>query len=292
MDYGCHSMVNKITDVLIKHPKDAFISQDHLDKNWEKFNYVDVPDYEESLKEYSKFEEILKDNVDRVHYLPQDNRTGLDSIYAHDPLKVTSKGAIYFPMGKESRSREREATEDFLKENGVPTLGHVESPGKMEGGDVVWIDDKTVAIGLGYRTNAEGIRQFKELTKDFIDEYIIVPLPHADGEDECLHLMSLISLVDDDLAVVYSKYMPVQFRNYLIDRGIELLEVDDDEYDILGSNALALAPRNVVIIDGVPKITQKLKDAGCTVHTYEGKNISFYGTGGPTCLTHPIARET
>ena len=170
MDYGCQSMVKKIESILIKRPQQAFISQENLDKTWEEFKYFGCPDYETVLKEYEVFEKYITD---------QDDRTGLDSIYTHDPLKITNKGAIYFPMGKVLRGREWEATKEFLEGIGIPTLGRIEPPGKMEGGDVLWIDEKTVAIGRGYRTNDEGIRQFKELTKDIIDDYIIVPMPHG-----------------------------------------------------------------------------------------------------------------
>lgn len=290
MKYGCQSMVGKIESILLKRPTEAFISQENLNKTYEEFCYFGCPDYEKTLIEYEKFENIIKNNVENVYYLPQDDRTGLDSIYTHDPLKVTKKGAIYFPMGKQLRSKEFHATEEFLKGIGVPTLGHIVSPGKMEGGDVVWLNEKTVAIGRGYRTNDEGIRQFKELVKDFVDEVIVVPMPHGDGVDACLHLMSIISMVADDLAVVYSKYMPVFFRELLIERGIKLVEVNDKEYDYLGSNVLALAPRVCVLLEGNPEIKQKLTDEGCTVYTYEGHEMSYRGTGGPTCLTCPVTR--
>lgn len=290
MDFGCQSMVGKIESILIKRPSEAFISQEHLNQNYEKFCYFGCPDYEKAVSEYEKFKKIIKDNVENVYYLPQDERAGLDSIYTHDPLKVTSKGAIYFPMGKELRSKEFLATEEYLKSIGIPTLGYIEKPGKMEGGDIVWLDEKTVAIGRGYRTNDEGIRQFKELVKDIVDEVIVVPMPHGEGESCCLHLMSIISMVDKDLAVVYSKYMPVFFRELLLERGMKLVEVNDKEYDYLGSNVLALAPRVCVVIDGNPEITQSLRNEGCTVYTYEGHEMSFRGTGGPTCLTHPITR--
>lgn len=283
-------MVGKIESILIKKPEQAFISQENLDRTWEEFKYFGCPDYEKVLDEYAVFEKYIKDNVENVYYLPQDDRTGLDSIYTHDPLKVTKKGAVYFPMGKKLRGREWEATKEFLEEKGIPTLGEIKAPGKMEGGDVLWIDEKTVAIGRGYRTNDEGIRQFKELTEDIIDEYIIVPMPHGEGEDACLHLMSIISFVDVDKAVVYSKYMPVFFREYLIDRGITLIEADDDEYDYLGTNLLALEPGKVILIKGCPKIEGKLKDMGIEVMTYEGKELSYRGTGGPTCLTCPLLR--
>ena len=291
MKYGCQSMVGKIESILIKHPKQAFISQKNLDQTWEAFKYFGCPDYEKVLEEYAVFEKIIKDNVENLFYLPQDERTGLDSIYTHDPLKITKKGAIYFPMGKVLRGKEYQATREFLEGIGIPTLGMIEAPGKMEGGDVLWIDEKTVAIGRGYRTNDEGIRQFRELTKDVVDEYIIVPMPHGDGEDCCLHLMSIISFVDTDKAVVYSKYMPVFFREYLLERGIQLIECNDEEYDYLGSNLLALEPGKCVLIAGCPDIQKKLEDAGVTVLTYEGKEMSYRGTGGPTCLTCPLTRR-
>lgn len=290
MNYGCQSMTGKVEAILIKRPEEAFISQKNLDENWEKFKYFGCPDYEKTLEEYDAFEKFIKENVPNVYYLKQDDRAGLDSIYTHDPLKVTKKGAIYFPMGKDVRGREREATREYLESLGIPTLGEIKAPGKMEGGDVLWIDEKTVAIGRGYRTNDEGIRQFKELTKDIIDEYIIVPMPHGDGEECCLHLMSIISFVDTDKAVVYSKYMPVFFREYLIDRGIQLIECGDEEYDYLGTNVLCVAPGKCITIAGNPDITQKMRDAGIDVTTYEGKEMSYRGTGGPTCLTCPLYR--
>jgi len=290
MKYGCQSMIGKIESILLKKPEQAFISQENLNNTWEEYKYFGCPDYETVLKEYAVFEKYITDNVPNVYYLPEDDRTGLDSIYTHDPLKITRKGAIYFPMGKKLRGQEWKATKACLESIGVPTLGVIEAPGKMEGGDVLWIDEETVAIGRGYRTNDEGIRQFKELTGDIIRDYIIVPMPHGEGEDACLHLMSIISFVDTDKAVVYSKYMPVFFREYLLERGFQLIEADDDEYDYLGTNLLALEPGKCILIKGCPKIQKKLEDAGVEVMTYEGKELSCRGTGGPTCLTCPITR--
>lgn len=291
MNYGCQSMVKKIDTILIKRPESAYISQENLSANWEAFKYFGCPDFEKAKKEYDNFEAIIRANVPHVYTLPYDGRAGLDSIYTHDPVKITEKGAIYFPMGKELRSKEFLATEEFLKSQGVPTLGYIQPPGKMEGGDVLWIDERTVAIGLGYRTNQEGIRQFKELTKGLVDEYIIVPMPYADGPEACLHLMSIVSFVDTDKAVVYSKYMPVFFRNYLLEKGFELIECGDQEYDYLGTNLLALEPKKCVLIQGCPEIQKKLEEKGIEVLTYEGQEISYKGTGGPTCLTCPVCRK-
>lgn len=290
MKYGCQSMIGKIGAVLIKRPEAAFVSQKNLEATWEEYKFFGCPDYETVLEEYDEFESFLKKHIEQIHYLPYDARTGLDSIYTHDPLKITKNGAIYFPMGKKVRGQEFLATKAYLESIGIPTLGEIKAPGKMEGGDVLWIDEKTVAIGRGYRTNEEGIRQFKELTKDVIEEYIIVPMPHGEGEDCCLHLMSLISFVDTDKAVVYSKYMPVFFREYLMDRGFQLIECSDKEYDYLGSNLLALEPGKCILIKGCEEIKEKLEQVGVTIYTYEGAELSYRGTGGPTCLTCPLVR--
>jgi len=290
MNYGCHSMIGKIDTVLLKKPENAFIDQEHLDTHWQAFAYFGPPDYGKTLEEYDAFERIIQDHVPNVHYLPKEESVGLDSIYTHDPLKVTRRGAIYFPMGKELRNGEGTATRRYLESLDIPTLGVIRSPGKMEGGDVVWLDDETVAIGRGYRTNDEGIRQFRELTQDFIKEYVIVPMPHAGGPEACLHLMSIISLIDSDKACVYSEYMPVFFREYLIDKGFQLIECGKEEYELLGSNVLCLAPGVCLMIEGCPKIKADMEQAGVTVYTYPGQELSYKGTGGPTCLTCPILR--
>ena len=290
MQYGCHSMIGKIDTVLLKKPEDAFIDQEHLNAHWEEFVYYGAPDYKKTLEEFKAFEEIIRMHVPNVHYLPKAEGVGLDSIYTHDPLKVTKKGAIYFPMGKVLRGGEGSATRAFLEAHDVPTLGVIRAPGKMEGGDVVWLDDETVAIGRGYRTNDEGIRQFQELTRDFIKNYIIVPMPHAGGPEACLHLMSIISLIDTNKACVYSEYMPVFFREYLIEKGFQLIECGKEEYDALGSNVLCLAPGVCIMIEGCPEVKEKMEQAGVTVYTYPGQELSFKGTGGPTCLTCPVCR--
>lgn len=290
MFQGSQSMVKKMKTVIIKHPHQAFISQEHLDQSWKTFNYTDRPDWDRALHEYAKFESILREHVENVLHLPQSDKTGLDSIYAHDPVKFTSKGAIILKSGKELRQGEAEVYKAFLEENNIPILGQLTGDALSDGGDLVWLDDKTLAIGHGFRTNEAAIAQITEMVKDFTDEIIVVQLPYDRGPAECLHLMSIISMVDHDLAVVYSKLMPVFFRQLLIDRGIQLIEVTDPEYDNLGSNILALAPRVCMVVAGNPITKQRLLDAGATVYEYEGEEISYKGTGGPTCLTSPVER--
>ncbi|MEB2298163.1 amidinotransferase [Lysinibacillus xylanilyticus] len=287
----CSSMYAPLRHVIVKHPKDAFRNQEHLSDEWKTFNYLSEPSYNEALKEYAKFMSILEKYVEKIDFLPESEEVGLDSLYAHDPVKFTPNGAIILKSGKKSRQPEAAVYKGFLQEKGIPVIGELTGEAVSDGGDIVWLDDRTLVVGRGYRTNDEAIRQLKDMTRDVVDEFIVVQLPHDLGEAECLHLMSFISMVDKDLAVVHSRLMPVFFRQLLIDRGIQLIEVPKDEYDALGCNVLALAPRVCLIPNGNPMTKQQLLHAGVTVYEYKGNEISIKGTGGPTCLTCPVVRE-
>lgn len=291
MKFGSQSEVNRIKHLLLKHSRDAFLSQENIRTQWKELNYSSPPDYERAVEEYDEFVRLLERFIPEIHFLPADDRTGLDSIYVHDSLVITDKGALLCRMGKEKRQGEPPATEEFLKELGIPILGSVFGEGRLEGGDVVWIDAHTIAVGLGYRTNEEGVRQLKELTADSVDEYVMVPLPHWEGPEDVMHLMSLISPVRRDLAVVYPRLLPVPFREWLLRRGIRLLEVPDSEFETMGCNVLAVAPGECIMISGNPQTKRLLEEAGVQVYEYEGEEISRKGAGGPTCLTRPLLRE-
>lgn len=284
------SMFKKLNSVIIKHPKDAFLNQEHLNKEWKRYNYISEPDFIKAEQEYEQFLSILNKHVEKIEFLPSSESVGLDSLYAHDPVKFTKKGAIILKSGKKLRQPEAEAYKNFLIEKKIPILGELTGEAVADGGDLVWLDDRTLLIGRGYRTNDEAIEQIMEMTKDLVDDCIVVQLPHDQGEDECLHLMSFISIVDEDLAVVYSRLMPVFLRQLLIKRGYQLIEVPDEEYHKLGCNVLALAPRVCVMVSGSPSTKEKLEEAGAMVYEYEGNEISYLGTGGPTCLTCPVVR--
>jgi len=283
-------MYAPLKHVIVKDPKDAFRSQTHLSEEWKTFNYLSEPDYEEALSEYAEFIGILGKYVETIEYLPIADEVGLDSLYAHDPVKFTPNGAIILKSGKKLRQPEAAVYKDFLRQKGIPIIRELTGEAVSDGGDIVWLDDRTLVVGRGYRTNDEAIRQLKEMTADMVDEFIVVQLTHDLGEAECLHLMSFISMVDRDLAVVHSRLMPVFFRQLLIERGIQLVEVPKDEYDSLGCNVLALAPRVCVIPQGNKETKQQLLDAGATVYEYKGDEITVKGTGGPTCLTCPVVR--
>jgi N-dimethylarginine dimethylaminohydrolase len=193
-------------------------------------------------------------------------------------------------MGKRLRANEPAAQGAAFRQLGIPVVGAIAEPGCLEGGDVIWLDDRTVAVGRGYRTNDEGIRQFRALLGDSIDELIVVPLPHWRGPGDVLHLMSLVSPVDRDLAVVYSPLLPVPFRERLLELGCTFVEVPDEEFDSMGTNVLALAPRHCVMLKGNPRTRTALERTGATVVEYKGDEISVKGAGGPTCLTRPLVR--
>ena len=193
-------------------------------------------------------------------------------------------------MGKKERSTEPDEIDHYFRSIGIPIIGRIESPGKLEGGDIVWIDERTVAVGEGYRSNSEGIRQFTQILGDHVDEVISVALPYWTGPKDCLHLMSNVSPIDQQLFLVYSRLLPVPFRKYLLDRNIQLIEVPDEEYYSMGCNVLAMARRKVIMIKGNPITKGRLEDEGVEVSTYNGSEISLKGAGGPTCLTRPLLR--
>jgi N-dimethylarginine dimethylaminohydrolase len=274
--------------MLLKHPREAFAGQQKVDEQWGPLHYLGRPDYGRALAEYEAFAGLLQGFGMEIAYLPADD-TSLDSIYTHDPLIVADLGAVLGNMGKAARVPEPEAAGRYLEGMGVPVLGRIAGQGRLEGGDVLWVDERTLAVGQGYRTNAEGIRQLGEILGDSV-EIVPVPLPHWTGPDDCLHLMSFISIVDGDLAVVYSRLMPVPFRQWLQARGFTLVEVPDEEYDTFACNVLAVAPRRCVMLAGNPITQRRLQEAGAEVRTFDGKEICLKGTGGPTCLTRPILR--
>ena len=290
MRFGCQDMVTQVRRILLKHPKDAFIDQSKIDRQSSELNYSTIPDFDIACKDYDNFLNIIKSFEPEIHFLPASD-TSLDSIYTHDPCIITNSGVILCNMGKEQRSNEPDNIETYFQSIDVPILGRIESPGHLEGGDIIWIDERTVAVGEGYRSNMEGIDQFKHLLGDLVDNVIPVALPHWTGPEDCLHLMSNISPIDHDLYLVYSRLLSVSFRKYLLGRQIKLIEVPDEEYDSMGCNVLAMANRKVIMIEGNPITQKRLENEGVEVHTYNGAEISLKGAGGPTCLTRPFLRH-
>jgi N-dimethylarginine dimethylaminohydrolase len=290
MNLTCHSDIGKIKSLLIKNVAQAFVNDDHIDSHWKELNYLGKPNLANALKEYDSFQSILKMQGTEIFYLPEDATVNMDSIYCRDAAIATNKGMIICNMGKEARMNEPLAEKKAFEANGIEVLGAITAPGTLEGGDVAWLDEHTLAVGHTYRTNEEGIRQLTVLLQPLGVQVITVPLPHYKGSSDVFHLMSILSPVDIDLAVVYSPLMPIVFRNLLLRHGYQLVEVPDEEFESMGCNVLALAPRECLVVDGNPKTKAALENAGCKVTVYKGEDISVKGGGGPTCLTRPIYR--
>ncbi len=284
------SDVAPLRRVLLKHARDAFGSDEAIARQWRALHYADAPDYAGAVAEYEAFATLLAELGVDLEFLAPDAEASLDSLYVRDASIVCGDGAILCRMGKPARRHEPAEHEAGYGARGIAILGAVASPGTVEGGDVVWLDDRTVAVGRGYRTNDVGIGQVQSLLAGMADEVVVVPLPHWRGPDGVMHLMSIFSPVDRDLAVVYAPLLPVPFREMLADRGWELVEVPDAEFETLGCNVLAVAPRVCVTVAGNPETARRLRAAGAAVHPFGGREICLKGAGGPTCLTRPLLR--
>jgi len=282
--------VDRIVRVVVKHPREAFGGPAVIEAQWRDLGFTAPPDLARAIEEYDRFLALIGRSGAEILSLPKGEGVGLDSLYTRDASIVCDRGVILCAMGKPLRAGEPSAQEVAFREWGIPIAGRIEPPGTLEGGDVVWLDAHTIAVGRGHRTNDDGIRQIRALLGASIDELIVVPLPHWRGPGDVFHLMSIISPVADDLAVVYSPLMPVPFRERLLARGCQLVEVPDEEFDSMGANVLAIAPRHAVMVAGNPRTRARLEASGVQVDEYAGGEISLKGGGGPTCLTRPIAR--
>jgi N-dimethylarginine dimethylaminohydrolase len=275
--------------VALKHARDAFAGR--TEQEWRALNFAAPPDLELAIEHYEAFKDLFRAAAVRIEELPPEPGLTLDAIYVRDASIVTPRGVVLCRMGKAARQSEPEAQRRAFQALGLTVAGAIEAPGQIEGGDVVWFDERTVAVGRGYRTNDAGIDHFRRLLGPDV-HVVVVPLPHYRGPADVFHLMSIISPVDADLAVVYSPLMPVPFREWLCARGIRLVEVPAEEFDSMGANVLAIAPRRCVMLDGNPVTRARLEAAGAHVSVYDGSEISMKGGGGPTCLTRPLERAS
>jgi N-dimethylarginine dimethylaminohydrolase len=286
------SETGRLRHVALKHPRYAFGSAETIAAEWRMLNFTAPPDLGRAIDEFDRFQALIASSGAEVHPFPAAGDTTLDSIYVRDGSIVCDRGIVLCRMGKPQRSGEPAAQGVVLPDVGprLPLLGRIEAPGTIEGGDVLWLDDRTLVVGRGYRTNDAGISQLRAILGPSI-ELVVVPLPHWHGDGEVMHLMSLISPVGPNLAVVYSPLLPVPFRQWLLERGLTFIEVPHDEFDSMGTNALALSPLQCVMLAGNPKTRGALERAGIEVLEYEGREISGKGGGGPTCLTRPLLRD-
>ncbi|MBF0315691.1 MAG: hypothetical protein HQK50_07850 [Oligoflexia bacterium] len=288
-DFENLSEVGGIQEICLRHVQDAFGSQELLEKEWQALRYSSCPHYEKALKEYEALLKIFSDHKIKVHFYPSDPSLTIDSIYVRDASIVTPYGVVLCAMGKPARACEPAVAKKFYHAHNIHVLGEIVGSGKIEGGDLVWLDRTHVAVAHSYRTNLEGIRQLQELLGKSV-EIIVVPLPHYQGSGDVFHLMSILSPIDHDLLLVYSPLMPIVFREWLLAKGYHLVEVPEDEFLSMGCNVLAIAPRKALMIEGNPKTKHALEACGTEVITIKGEEICHKGQGGPTCLTRPLFR--
>lgn len=286
-----HSEYLPLETVFLSSAKDAFQSQEHLSKQWKSLHYISEPNYENALQEYNKFENLVQQEGATIHYFSKEKHLSIDAIYCRDAAIATDFGMILCAMGKEGRRNEPAAQRSIFEKQNISILGEIVAPGTLEGGDVAWLDTTTMAVGHTYRTNLEGIKQLKQLLEPKGIQILVAEMPHYKGADDVFHLMSVLSPVAKDIAVVYSPLMPIAFRNELLLRGFRLVEVPEAEFESMGCNVLAIAPKKCIMVAGNPITKQRLEAAGCEVFTYKGNEISVKGGGGPTCLTRPLLRK-
>jgi N-dimethylarginine dimethylaminohydrolase len=286
------SEVAPIEQLFLKHARDAFVSPAAVDEQWRGLNYTAPPALDRAIREYEDLLSLISSlGVADLHFLPADGRVGLDSIYVRDPSVACDEGMILCRMGKAQREAEPAVLEEIYRAAGVQVRGSIVGEGRLEGGDTVWIDPRTLVVARSDRTNEEGIRQLKGLVRGCAEEVIVVELPQWRGPGDVFHLMSILSPIDHDLALIYSPLMPDTLRDALTSRGIEMIEVPENEFDTMGCNALALAPRTCILLKGNPETCRRLRSHGARAHTFEGREICAKGSGGPTCLTRPTLRN-
>ena len=257
---------------------------------WRDHGWHRAPDPSAADREHRTFRQALEASGAEVVVGATPVPGDPDAIYAYDPTLVLDDGVVLLRPGKEHRRAEPEAVARDLEAAGVPVVAALEPPGVAEGGDLVFLNDRTLAAGLGYRTNEDGVEQLRKILEPRGIAVEAFDLPHHHGPDECLHLMSFLSPLDRDLVVAYLAMMPVRLARLLGHLGIGIVEVPDDEFATMGSNVLALGPRIALALEGNPETSRRMHDAGVDVRTYAGVEISTNGDGGPTCLTRPLAR--
>lgn len=283
--WGGHSATGRLQRVLVMPPVPPSSEAD-----WQEFGYLRPMNHQQAVEEHQAFRDLLRGEGIEVVTGEIDDPMLQDGIFVYDPVMIVDSGAIICRPGKALRSGEADLAARTMADLGIPIAGRIEAPGTLEGGDCFWIDEKTLAVGEGYRTNAEGIRQLAEIVKPLGVEIVRVGLPYWNGPAECLHLLSLISPLDHDLAVVHLPLLEVAFVEYLRGRGIELVEIPENEFVTQGTNVLALAPRKCLMLKENEETGRRLEAAGCEVIFYTGGEISHNRTGGPTCLTRPLLR--
>jgi N-dimethylarginine dimethylaminohydrolase len=280
--YGVTSMIAPLRRVLVRRPA--------LAGDWEGAAWR-TPEPERLAAQHEAFCELLAGLGAEVEIAPALDGQ-VDAVYMHDPMVMTARGGIPLRMAKLARTREPAHAREELERLGIPVLGSIEAPGYADGGDRYWIDDATMAVGLGYRTTRAGAAALAGLVEPEGVRVETYDMPHDRGPGSVLHLQSFISGVADGLCAIYEPLAPVRLLQDLRERGVDWIAVGEEDYLAMGCNILAVRPGVVVMVDGVVGVRRALEARGVEVHVYDGSELSLKGDGGPTCLTQPLLRAS
>jgi N-dimethylarginine dimethylaminohydrolase len=283
-------MVGTLERVLVCSPSAA--GWNSLDRvtHWRQLGFLHEPNFEVATTQHDALCHELEAAGAEVLCLPASESFSLDAVYAHDASLATDFGMILMNPGKSNRLREAAEHRKAHEDSGIPILGEVHGPGATEAGDIVWLNGKTLLIGRGYRTNAAGIEQMRSLLKPHGVEVLPAPLPYGAGPSACLHLMSLISLLDEHTALVDLAWLAVETIELLKATGYDFVEIDPSERDTLACNVLSLGKKRLLALEENARTNERLHKAGFDVRTFPGSELCINGSGGPTCLTRPLAR--
>lgn len=285
---GVGSMVTPLRHVAMRRPGPATFEADPV-----RWHYAGPLDADRLARQYDAFAGLVADSGAEIEWIPDANDGLADSIFVFDPSFMTPVGAILLRPGKLLRRPELALHEALYTRLAVPVIGAIEPPGTVEGGDLMWLDKQTLAAGRGFRTNREGIDQLQVILAPLGVEVHAFDLPMWRGTHACLHLLSVISPLDGDLALIYPRLLPVALYRLLVQRGIRCLEASDEEFEAsngLNLNVLALGPRRCIAVDRFPSTVKLMRDAGCEVACFNADALCIPCEGGPTCLTLPLWR--
>ena len=287
--YGSQEMSAPLLRVLMRRPGASLKAADPA-----KWHYGPTFDGTRAVHQYKAFADLVEKSGTEIVWLEDEGDGLADAMFTHDPSLMSDRGAIILRMGKPLRAGEPALHEKAYAERQIPILGRIEAPGTVEGGDCIWLDAKTLVVGRGVRTNQSGIDQLSAILAPHGVSVLAYDLPLWQGEEACLHLMSVMSPLADDLALVFAPLLPAAFYQLLKARGIRLIEAPTDEFHAsngLSLNVLPTRPHEVIMVEGFPATKAAMEAAGCKVETFEADALCIACEGGPTCLTRPVLRR-
>jgi N-dimethylarginine dimethylaminohydrolase len=290
-NYNGNSMTGELLRLMVCPPRHAGWNRPEPARAWQDLGFLHAPQFEEAQAQHDVLCRLLKEAGAEVICLPQGESLSLDAVYAHDPSLATDHGLVLMNPGKQNRVNEARAHGDFCTEIGIPIAGEICLPGTSEAGDMVWLDSRTLLIGHGYRTNAAGIGQMRSLLGPKGIDVLSAPLPYGPGPAACLHLMSLMSVLDSRTILVDLPWLAVETVELLKGRGFRLIEIDYSERDSLACNVLSLGGKRLIALEENSRTNQRMREAGFDVRTFVGSELCINGSGGPTCLTRPLLRK-